>query len=243
MKKSWFLIVFVLAFLLINCSLPPYSQNRIMRKSKQMLSDSGDYYLGKWLVRDKRVSFDTLVKICTPNISQYDSIRNVIFVCLSEITDTTILELMGVKVVSGNPIEKLIASAYIYKYYGIKMALGQDAPLASLLLLFYSTADDLSKKSNSHIFTNVEFRSEIAKTFPQTENLYREFILNQEIAPNIRIWFVESLLENSDREIVATFLLGIEVEISEDDPILETVRETIYTTMNHGTKGDWIAVD
>jgi hypothetical protein len=243
MKNFFVLVAFVFIFLLINCSLPPYSQDKIMKKSKQMLVDSGEYYLEKWLIRDKRVSFDTLTKICAPNISQYDSIRNAIFTCLFEITDTVVLKLMGVKVISGNPIEKLTASAYIYKYYGIKMALGQDVPLASSLLLFHSMADNLSKSGNPKLYANIEQRSEIAKTFPKTENLYREFILNQKLLPNVRIWFVESLLENGDREMVTTFLLGIEAELNEDDAIYETVKETIYTLMNNGIKGDWMAID
>ncbi|MDR0305192.1 MAG: hypothetical protein LBH98_10585 [Chitinispirillales bacterium] len=236
-------VIFVFIFLFLNCSLPPYSQDKIIKKSKQILADSGDYYLEKWLVREKRVSLDTLVKICAPNIGQYDSVRNALFTCLSEITDTTILKLMGVKVISGNPIEKLTASAYIYKYYGVKMTLSQDVPLASSLLLFNSTANNLSKISNSQIYANVEQRSEIAKTFPQTENLYREFILNQELSPNVRIWFVRSLLEHDDREMVMTFLLGIEAELSKNDSVYEFIEETIYAIMNRGTKGAWIVSD
>jgi hypothetical protein len=235
--------VFILMLLHISCSYQYYSQDKIMKKSKQMLADSGDYYLGKWFVRDKKVSFDTLTKICAPNIGQYDVVRSAIFACLSEITDTTILKLMGVKVVSGNPIEKLTASAYIYKYYGIKMTLSDDVPLASLLILFHSTADNLSKSNKSQLDVGIEQRNEIAKTFPKTENLYKEFILNQGLPLNVRTWFVESLLENDDREMVTTFLFGVEAELSEDDAINEVVKETIYTLMSRGVKGGWLVVD
>jgi hypothetical protein len=123
------------------------------------------------------------------------------------------------------------------------MTFDQDVPLASLLLLFHSTADNLSKSNYSQFYTSIEKRNEIAKTFPKTQNLYREFILNENLSTNIRTWFVESLLCNNDREIVSTFLLGIEAELEEDSPIQEVVNQTIYTIINQGAKGDWIIID
>jgi len=222
-----------------NCSPSLYSQTKIMKKSKQILADSGDYYVGKWIMRDKRVSLDTLVKICSPNISQYDSVRNAIFNSIAEVNDTRILELMSVKLVSGNPLEILAASAYIYRYYGIEMKVGQDVPLASLLILFHSTADNL-KKRNSPYYKSIEQKANIAQTFPKSEDLYREFIVNKDLSFPARSWFVESLLENPDREIVATFLLDLEIELSEEDPILNSVKNVIYTLMNRGAQGDWI---
>jgi len=230
--------------LLANCSLPPYSQEKIMRKSRQMLADSGEYYLERRLVRDKRISLDSLAVICAPNIGEYDSVRGAIFACLFNVKDTSILKLMGIKAVSGNTVERLSASAYIYNYYGVKMLLGQDVPLASLLLLFHSTAENLSKNINSfQYYANIDRRREIALTFPETESLYKEFIFNSDLHLQVRTWFVESLQENKDREMVVTFLLGIEAELSEGDMIRQAVEETVYTVINRGTKGDWISGD
>lgn len=210
-----------------------------MKKSKQILADSSDYYVKKWIMRDERVSLDTLVKICSPNISQYDSVRNAIFNGVSEINDAKILELMSVKVVSGNPLEILAASAYIYRYYGIEMKVGQNIPLASMLVLFHSTAENL-KKRNSPYYKDVEQKARVAQTFPKSEDLYKEFIVNKELSFPARTWFVESLLENSDREIVATFLLDLEMELDEEDPVLTSVKTVIYTLMTRGAQGDWI---
>jgi hypothetical protein len=149
---------------------------------------------------------------------------------------------MSVKIVLGNPIEKLTASAYIYRYYGIEMKIGQNIPLASLLVLFHMTADNL-KNGNSVYYKSIEKKSEIAKTFPKSESLYYDFILDKNISFPVRVWFVESLLENPDREIVATFLLDLEAEAEQNDPIRSVLRKAIYTLMSRGTQGDWISAD
>jgi hypothetical protein len=225
--------------LVINCSLPPYSQTQIMKRSRRILAESDEYYLGRWFERSKRVSLDTLCKISAPNISQFDNVRNAIFNYIAEIKDTTVLRLMSIKVVSGNPIEKLTASAYIYRYYGIEMRGGQHLPLASLLVLFHSAANNL-RSISSPFYRSVEQRAEIAKTFPKSEGLYHDFILNRELSFPARNWFVESLLEHSDREIVTIFLLNLESKLEDDDPIAEVLNKTIYTLMNRGTQGDWV---
>ena len=234
------IVVFILVICAVNCTLPPYSQSRIMKRSRQMLADSGDYYLGKWLVRDRRVSIDSLVRICSPNISQFDSVRGAIFNTIAEINDTAVLQLMSIKVVSGNPIEKLIASAYIYRYYGIEMKVGQDIPLASLLVLFHTTADKL-KNTNSPLYRCIEHKREFVKTFPKSESLYREFILNSDLTHSVRVWFVESLLETADREMVTAFLMDLETELNERDPISNVTTDAIYTLMIRGAGGNWLA--
>jgi hypothetical protein len=243
MKKRFaiiIIIIFSVIFLAGNCTLPAYSQTRIINICKQILADSGEHHLGTWIVKDKRVSIDTLVKICSPNISQFDTVRFAIFYALSEIKDTSILNLMSVKAVSGNSIEKLSASAYIYQYYGIKMKVGQDIPLASFLFLFNTTADKLKNK-NSTLYNNIEQKREIANTFPQSENLYYDFILNQNYKDYVRAWFVKSLLEAQDREIASAFLMDLMTELNEKDPIHNVVSESVYTLMNTGTGGGWIA--
>jgi len=243
MKKLLFTImVFIAAAVLVvfNSVLVPYSQARIIKKSKQMLTDKGnDYNLHKWFVSDKRVCIDTLIIISSPNISQYDSVRTAIFNALTEIKDTTILKLMNMKVVSGNPIEKLTASAYIYQYYGIEMKTGKDIPLASMLVLFHTAADKLKNK-NSSLYKNNERKVELAKTFPESEILYREFIMDTNLDFLTRSWFVESLLEVDEREIAAAFLMDLQTELTEKDPVLRMVNETSFTLMNRVAGGSWV---
>jgi hypothetical protein len=191
------------------------------------------------------VSLDTLVKICTPKINPGDSVRNTIFAYLLQISDTAVVELMGAKIILGNSAEKLAAAAYIYKYYEYEYEARdeKDTASAALLFLFHSIADNLAKKPDSRLYNNIEQKAEIATTFPKTENLYREFILNQKFPANVRTWFVESLMEHDEREIVITFLLDIDSELDVNDPNYDVVRQTLYTLMSRGTKGGWIAVD
>ena len=241
MKKCFkILIITIITTIIVavNCGLPPYSQARIMNKSRQILNEDGDYYLTKWLLEDKRVSIDSLVRISSPNISQFDSVRMGIFNAIAEVRDTAVLKLMSVKVVSGNSIEKLTASTYIYNYYGIEMKMGQDVPLASLLVLFHTTADRL-KNRNSSLYGNIEQKREIVKTFPKSESLYREFITNQDLTHSVRHWFVRSLLETSEREVVAAFLTDLEAGLCKKDPINSVVNEGIYTLTNRGAGGNW----
>ena len=238
MKKFWFLVVLV-----FGCSLSPLSQAEIIKKSKRTLEDDGYLHLRKWLTDDKRVSIDTLAKICLPQINTGDSVRNAIFTYLSRISNKTVIELMGAKIVSGGSGEKLIAAAYIYEYYKFEKRDECDTTFAALLFLFHSIADNLSKNPNSRLYNSIEQKAEIATTFPKTENLYREFILNQKFPTNVRTWFIESLMEHGDREIVITFLLDIDSELDKNDPDYGVVQETLYTLMSRGTKGGWMAVD
>lgn len=240
-KKLIVIITFVAAaiFFTLNCSLPPYSQTKLMIKCKEIINDSGnDHNLSKWFVSDKRVSIDSLVKISSPNISQYDNIRMTIFNALTEIKDTSVLQLMSVKVASGNPIEKLIASAYIYQYYGIEVKSGQNIPLASMLVLFNTTADKL-KNRNSTLYKNNEHKIEVAKTFPESESLYSEFIKKADLEYPARLWFIESLLKTEDSEIAAAFLMDLKIELNEKDAVFNAVEETIDKLLNQSISGDW----
>jgi len=238
MKKFWFLVVLV-----FGCSFSPFSQTEIMKKSKQILEDDGDLHLKKWFIDNKRVSLDTLVKICQPQINAGDSVRNVIFAYLSNIFNPSVIELMGEKIVSGNGAEKFAAAFYIYRYYEFETYDENDTAFAALFFLFHSVAENLSKKPNLRLYNDIEQKAEIAATFPKSENLYREFILNQKFPANVRTWFVESLMEHNEREIVITFLLDIDSELDENDPNYDIVRKTIYTLMDRGTKGGWMSVD
>jgi len=232
--------------LVLGCSLPPLSQAEIIKKSKQILEDDGYLHLKKWLTDNKRVSLDTLAKICMPPINTGDSVRIAIFNYLSKISNKTVVNLMGVKIVSGKNGEKLAAAKYIYEYYEFEERGEQneyDTTFAALLFLFYSIAENLSKNPNSRLYNNVEQKAEIATTFPKSENLYREFILEKKFPANVRTWFIESLIEHGDREIVITFLLDIVSELEKNDPDYNVVYETLYTLMSRGTKGGWMAVD
>ena len=255
------IMFFIFTLLFVSCMSTPYSQDRIMRKSKRMLADSGGYflaryypedsgkyhysryYLTRWFECDKRISLDTLTRICAANIGEYDSVRSAIFIGMSEIMDTKILKFMGDKLAFGNPLEKLTASTYIYNYYGIKMTFGDGVPLASSILLFYTIADSLSKSVSSPFYADIDKKREIAKTFPQTQGLYREFILNENSSFDTRVWFVESLMEHTDREMVSTFLLGIDADLGEEDQLRQVVGNTVYAVMSRGTQGGWLAVD
>lgn len=241
-KLVLIIVIFAAAAILVVCNseLVPYSQTQIIKKSKQMLTENGnDYNLHKWFENDKRVCIDTLIIISSPNISQYDSVRTAIFNALTEIKDTNVLKLMSVKVVSGNPIEKLTASAYIYQYYGIEIKTGKDIPLASMLVLFHTVADKLQEK-NSSIYKNNEHKIEIAQTFPESETLYKEFIMNNNLDFFVRAWFVESLLEADEREIAIAFLMDLQTELNEKDPVLRVINETSFALMNDVAGGSWV---
>jgi len=238
MKKFWILVVLV-----FGCSFSPLSQAEIMKKSKQILEDEGHLHLKKWFIDNKRVSLDTLAKICLSQISASDSVRNAIFVYLSNIHNPAVVELMGVKIVSGDSDQKLTAASYIYRYYEFEAHDECDTAFAARLFLFHSIAENLSKSPNSRLYNDIERKAEIAATFPKTENLYREFILNQKFPTSVRTWFIESLLEHGEREIAITFLLDIDAELDKTDPNYGVVHETLYTLMSRGTKGGWMAVD
>jgi hypothetical protein len=101
----------------------------------------------------------------------------------------------------------------------------------------------LTNGRHSSLHKDVEQKGEVAKTFPRSENLYRDFILNPNIDFSARVWFVESLLESKDREIIATFLLDLKTELNEEDPMYNVVNDAVYTLMSGEIGGDWLAVD
>lgn len=215
----------VTAFFAVENGSKPYSQARIMSKSEQILSDGSQSDLLKWLSHDKRVSIDTLIAISSGNISPFDTVRSAIFNGISEIKDPNILQLMGIKISNGNPVEKIIASTYVYLYYGVEMRLEKHMPLASDLILFHSTANAL-RDGILPFDASAQRMSELAATFPGSKRLYREFILNRELSCSVRKWFVESMPKNPECEDTNAFLQDLHLNLSEDDPLFNALNET-----------------